>query len=146
MVVGARTRPTPAPQLPEKRPEVIVDFQIDRGLLFVVLKNIGAASAYRVVTRFDRPFRGLGGKKEMTQMALFRELEFLPPGKQFVQLVDSVSAYFARNEPPRLTATVIYSNREGHQFEDVMPHNLEIYRDLGDVDLRDSDYVRKEHS
>jgi len=46
-----------------RRPEVIVDFHVERGLLFVMLKNIGSSSAYRVVTRFDQPFRGLGGQE-----------------------------------------------------------------------------------
>jgi hypothetical protein len=118
----------------DRRPEVIVDFHVERGLLFVMLKNIGSSSAYRVVTRFDQPFRGLGGQKDITAMALFRAVGFLPPGKQFLQLVDPVSAYFSRREPLRLQATVTYSDRDGRQFEDVMPHDLQVYQDLGDVE------------
>jgi hypothetical protein len=120
----------------DRRPEVIVDFQVERGLLFVVLKNIGSSSAYRVVTQFDQPFRGLGGQKDITGMALFRAVEFLPPGKQFLQLVDPLSAYFTRREPLRLQATVTYSDRDGRQFEDVMAHDLQVYLDLGDVEVR----------
>jgi hypothetical protein len=133
-------RTTPErPGLPaDRQPEVIVDFHVERGLLFVMLKNIGTASAYGVVTRFDQPFCGLGGGKNITEMALFRELEFLPPGKQFAQLVDPVSTYFSRREPVRLTATVTYANRDGRHFEDVMRHNLQVYRELGDVDMRDN--------
>jgi hypothetical protein len=130
--------PRTARQLPDlaatdRRPEIIVDFHVERGLLFVVLKNIGASSAYRVVTKFDHPFRGLGGKKDITEMALFRGVEFVPPGKQFLQLIDQASAYFGRDEPRRLKATVTYADRDGRKFEDVMPHDLQVYRDLGDV-------------
>jgi hypothetical protein len=129
-------RTTRVPAGDDRRPEIIIDFHVERGWLFVVLKNIGPSSAYRVITRFDQPFRGLGGQKVITEMALFRGVEFVPPGKQFLQLVDSVSAYFSRQEPLRLTATVTYANRDGQQFEDVMPHDLQVYRDLGDVDMR----------
>jgi hypothetical protein len=127
--VTRRQLPDEAPT--ERRPEIIVDFQIENGCLFVVLKNIGTSSAYRVVTRFDRPFHGLGGTKDVAEMALFRGVEFMPPGKQFVQLVDQIHAYFGRKEPPRVKATVTYADRDGRQFEDVMPHDLQIYRDLG---------------
>jgi hypothetical protein len=130
--------PRPHPPRPgatpvEVRPDVIVDFQVEDGLLFVVLKNIGAASAYGVVTRFDHPFHGLGGRKDIAELALFRSLAFVPPGKAFVQLVDHVGAYFARQEPRRLEATVTYADRDGRTYTDVMPHDLDIYRDLADA-------------
>lgn len=117
----------------EARPDVIVDFQVEDGLLSVVLKNIGAASAYGVVTRFDHPFHGLGGRKNIADLALFRSLAFVPPGKTFVQLVDHVGAYFARREPRRLEVTVTYADRDGRTYTDVMPHDLDIYRDLADA-------------
>lgn len=118
---------------PAIRPEVIVDFTVEGGLLFVVLHNIGAASAYRVVTRFDQPFRGLGGRKEISSSALFRSLLFMPPAKQFTQLVDPIGAYFRRDEPRRLTATITYTDREGRRYSEVVPHDLDIYRDLAET-------------
>jgi hypothetical protein len=116
---------------PVHRPDMIVDFQADQALLYIVLKNIGARSAYRVITHFDKPFRGLGGEKCISELQLFKSLLFIPPGKEFVQLVDPLGAYFRRREPSRLTATITYQDREGRKFEDVIPHDLRIYRDLG---------------
>jgi hypothetical protein len=113
------------------RPEVIVDFQADQALLFVVLKNIGARSAYRVTTKFDPAFHGLDGRKCISALQLFRYLLFMPPGKEFIQLVDPIGAYFRRREPGRITATISYEDREGHKFKDVISHDLRIYRDLG---------------
>jgi len=55
----------------------------------------------------------------------------MPPGKEFVQLVDSLGAYFGRREPRRITATSTYEDREGRKFEDVISHDRRIYRDLG---------------
>jgi hypothetical protein len=98
--------------------------------LFVILQNIGAASAYDVATRFDRPFRGLGGRKDVSALALFRSAPFLPPRKRIAQLVDALDAYFLRDEPTRLTATITYADREGRRYKETIPHDLEIYRDL----------------
>ena len=56
------------------RPDVLVDFNLRNGLLFVTVQNIGAGSAYQVVTRFDHPFRGLGGRKDLTELALPAEI------------------------------------------------------------------------
>ena len=53
------------------------------------------------------------------------------PGKEFIQRVDSIGAYFRRREPSRITATISYEDREGHKFKDVISHDLRIYRDLG---------------
>lgn len=121
---------TPQPAAPSVRPDVIVDFSVDRGLLFVLVHNIGGASAYQVVTRFDQPFNGLGGRKDLSRLALFKSLLFLPPGKQISQLVDHLDAYFQRDEPTLLTATLTYADRDGRRYKDVVPHDLSIYRDL----------------
>jgi hypothetical protein len=127
------SRPAATPLTTATRPEVILDFHVDQGLLFVVLKNVGLSSAYRIVTRFDRGFRGMGGSKDMSKMALFRTLQFMPPGKQFLQLIDPIAAYLGRQEPMRLDATVTYLDRDGKRYEEVIPHDLEIYRDFGEV-------------
>jgi hypothetical protein len=82
-----------------------------------------------VVTRFDRPFHGLGGRKDLSRLALFRSLLFLPPGKQVSQLVDHLDAYFQRDEPTRLNATITYADRNGVRYKEVVPHDLEVYRD-----------------
>lgn len=116
--------------VPPVRPDVFVDFSVHRGLLFVSVRNIGAASAYDVRTMFDQPFRGLGGRTDCSALALFHALRFLPPGKRIRHLVDTAGAYFQRKEPLHLTATLTYADREGRQFTDVIPHNLEVYRDL----------------
>ena len=122
--------PPPPSPLPPVRPDVIVDFALEGGLLFVAVQNIGAASAYHVVVEFDCAFRGLGGRKDLSTIALFRSLMFLPPGKRLVQLVDSADAYFQRGEPTRLNATISYVDRDGQRFVELVPHDLEVYRDL----------------
>ena len=112
-----------------------MDFTCRDGLLFVILKNIGARSAYRVTTRFDKPFSGLGGQKPIAGLRLFKLLDFMAPGKEFCQLVDPLTVYMKRREPARLTATLTYRDREGCRFDDVITHDLRIYQDLGEIRL-----------
>jgi len=113
------------------RPDVIVDFQCAQGLLFILLKNIGERSAYGVRASFDKPLLGLSGQKNISELQLFRSVEFVPPGKEFSQLVDPVAIWFQQDRPRRYTITLTYSDREGNEFRERIVHNLDIYKDLG---------------
>jgi hypothetical protein len=114
---------------------VIVDFICREGILFVVLRNIGERSAYRVTTSFDKPFTGLGGSKRISELRLFRRLEFMPPGKEFRQLVDPLAGYLRRRQPTRLAATITYRDRDGRRYNDVIVHDLRVFEDLGESRL-----------
>lgn len=120
---------------PMRRPEVIVDFAVDDGMLSVCLKNIGDSSGYRVRTVFDKPFYGLNGDKCLSRMRVFREVAFMPPGKEFCQFVDMLARYAKRKEPMQLKATVSYRDRAGNRYQDVMAHDLRIYLELGQARL-----------
>jgi hypothetical protein len=115
------------------RPEVIVDFNCSQGLLFILLKNIGARSAYNVRTVFDHPLRGIGGQKCISELQLFRCVEFIPPGKEFSQFVDPIAAWFKRGHASHYAITIHYDDRDGNSFAEHITHNLEIYKDLGTI-------------
>jgi hypothetical protein len=123
----------------ESEPEVIVDFDFEGGLLFVGVRNLGARPALEVSTRFDKPFRGLGGARKMNGLALFKRIEFLAPGKEIRTLLDSSAAYFAREEPTLLTATVSYRTAAGERRRYAITHDLSIYRELAYVPEGETD-------
>ena len=127
------------PPLPDADLQVIVDFEFDRGLLYVAVRNIGQAPALGVSTTFDKPFRGLGGRREMNGLALFRRIEFLAPGREVRTLLDSSAAYFGRDEPTLLTATVAYRTSGGERRKHAITHDLSIYRDLAYVPEGETD-------
>jgi hypothetical protein len=114
----------------EPRPDVIVDFVFEDGMLFVAVQNIGSEPALRVHVAFDPPFKGLGGTASIPELPLFRNIEFLAPSRSICTLLDSSAAYFARQEPEQITATASYSDRSGQKFSCTMRHDLAIYRDI----------------
>ena len=124
----------------QREPDVIVDFIFEKGLLNISIKNIGAEPAYEVKTIFDKKFRGLEGEKAVTELPLFSKLLFLPPGKTITTFLDSSAAYFHREEPMMITATTVFKNRAGEKFKNTMRHNLEIYKEIGYLEVRNKSF------
>ena len=114
--------------------EVMLDVVFDRGLLFLVVENLGDRPAHSVRIKFDQPFSGVGGAKKMQRLALFRKLEFLAPQKSIEVFLDRSASYFARKEPTQLTATISWRTPEGERLTSTVHHDLEIYRDLGYIE------------
>ncbi len=130
----------------EPRPDVIVDFLFEDGMLFVAVQNIGSEPAQRVHVAFDPPFKGLGGTASMAELPLFRNIEFLAPARSIRTLLDSSAAYFARREPEQITAAISYSDRSGHQFSCTILHDLAIYRDITFIPKSRKDSATYGHS
>jgi hypothetical protein len=95
----------------EPRPDVIVDFVFEDGMLFVAVQNIGAQPAQQVHVTFEPPFRGLGGTASIPELP-FRNIEFLRLTP--IHTADS-AAYFAV-EPEQITATISYRDRSGENL------------------------------
>ena|SRR5688500_1832048 len=119
-----------AGEVARDKPEVIVEFLFDKGVLSVAIRNIGVRAAMKVVTAFDRPFTGLGGAKEMSSLPLFKNVEFLGPAREIVTLLDTSVSYFRRKQPTRIAARVSYVDADDRKYETTIHHDLEIYREL----------------
>ena len=111
------------------RPEVLVEFLFDRGVLSIAVRNVGNRAALKVSVAWDRKIVGLGGTREISRLAMFRNIEFLGPGREVATLVDSSHAYFERGEPLQVSALVRYHDAEGTGYEQRIAHDLEIYRE-----------------
>ena len=114
-------------------PDVIVDFVFEDGLFFLAVTNIGPDPAERVHISFDPSFKGLGGGVSIPDLPLFRNIEFLAPGRSIRTLLDSAAAYFARREPERITVNLSFADRAGRNYKSAIRHDLSIYRDLAFV-------------
>ena len=115
----------------DARPDVIVDFVFDQGLLYITVVNIGEAPAYGISVTFDREIKGLGGSKLISGMPLFRRIEFMPPQKRITTFLDTSASYFAHDQPLQIETTIRFADRQGKHFSNLIKHNLEIYRDIG---------------
>lgn len=113
------------------RPEVIIDFIFAEGLFYISIKNIGARPAYKVSTKFDKTIVGVEGKKTISELPLFKCIEFLPPEKEIRTFLDTSSSYFRRNEPTNISIQVRYEDSSGKRYLNTIKHNLEIYREIG---------------
>jgi hypothetical protein len=117
----------------EREFDVSVDFVFEDGLLYVLVANIGERPALKVSCRFEPAFHGLGGSVEVSRLPLFRNIEYLAPGREIRTLVDSSAAYFARKEPTKLEIAVTYRDEDGARRQATIAHDLGIYRDLAYV-------------
>lgn len=115
------------------RPEVVVEFLFDRGMLFISVRNIGARPATNVAVKFDEKIIGLGGRKEISALPLFRNIEFLGPAREIGTLVDTSESYFHRKQPTKLSARISYLDLQKQKYETTIKHDLEIYRELSYV-------------
>ena len=118
-----------------RKPEVIVDFIFDDGLFYITVKNIGAMPAYKVTTQFDKEFRGVAGEKMISDLALFKCIEFLPPQKEIRTFLDSSAAYFDRNEPANISTLITYRDSRKRRYASKIDHNLEIYKEIGYISI-----------
>ena len=112
------------------RPEVIVEVLFDCGLLHISVHNIGDRPAINVSVKFNKKILGLNGRREISALALFKNIEFLGPGREIVSLLDSSSSYFKRKQPTKISAQVTYRDLEKRSYEVTIKHDLEIYREL----------------
>ena len=128
---------------PGRRPEVIVEFLFDHGMLFISVNNIGERGAVNVSVKFDQKIFGLGGLKEISQLRLFQSLQFLGPNREIVTFVDSTASYFGSKQPVHITAKISYQDSDSRQYDESITHNLEVFRDLIYLDPDQTDNCSK---
>jgi hypothetical protein len=120
----------------EDGPDVILDVVFEDGLLYLALANIGLRPALQVETRFNRKLLGLGGTKDVSELPLFRKVEFLGPGREIRTLLDSAPSFFAGRRVTTLVARIAFRDETGGRHEKTIKHDLAIYRELAYVQRR----------
>ena len=115
--------------------EVIVDFIFEEGLFFISIRNIGDRPVFEVAVKFNKKIFGVEGKKEVSALPLFKNIEFLAPQKEIVTFLDTSVSYFGRKQPTRLSVKISYRDSDGIKHVTTIRHDLEIYKEIG--------YIRK---
>jgi hypothetical protein len=127
---GSSFSPEPATGPTLRRPEVIVEFIFDRGLLFIAVRNIGERHAINVSVNFNKKIMGLNGTRNISELPLFKNIMFIGPQREIKTLLDTSASYFKRKQSTKITAKISYSDAENHKYESTIDHDLQIYREL----------------
>jgi hypothetical protein len=111
---------------------VVVDVVFEDGLLYLELLNLADRPALNVKCSFDPPPADLEGR-DVSQLRLFRHVDFLGPRRGLRTLLDSPAGYFRRKGPARVTAVVEYERPNGSRQTSRVIHDLELFRELAYV-------------
>ena len=113
----------------EKPSKIILDFVYENNLLYVVIENMGDTVTNRVSIDFDKKIMGLGKEKNISEMQIFKTISVFPPKKRFKIFVDTFSSYVKNKQPLLLTSKITYY-QNNKRFEDIIKHDLRIYKDF----------------
>jgi hypothetical protein len=127
----------PAAVSEHREADVVLDVEFERGLLFLVLENLGGAPAHTVRVRFDSPLTGLGGERRIDRLQIFRRLEFLGPGRRIRVFLDRSALFFAREEEGVVSARVSWRTEDGARRSRTIRHDLAAYRDFPYLEVPD---------
>jgi hypothetical protein len=110
---------------------VIVDFIFEDGLFFISIRNIGDDPAFKVTIEFDKKITGVCGRKEISYLPLFKNIEFLAPHKEIKTFLDTSESYFNSKQPENISVKISYKNKEGKLITGIINHDLGIYKEIG---------------
>ena len=111
--------------------EVYLDFVFEAGLFYIVIKNNSNSPVFKVHVKFSNRMLGVDGKKEITSINLFKNIEFLAPQKEIKTFLDTSESYFSRKQPTKIVTEIVYTDIHSKNHKVVIKHDLEIYRDIG---------------
>jgi len=118
---------------PEKNPDVIIDFEYNKGSLFIVIENIGNDSAYDTSVKFNKKILGMQKTKNISSLRIFQSLKFLPPGKKIKILVDLFQFYLLGKQPMQIRTVIFFRNKLKQIFQNSIQHDLSIYEDFVEI-------------
>jgi hypothetical protein len=108
---------------------VIVDVVLEDAVLYLELANLADRPALEVTCSFDPPLIDVQGR-DVSELRVFRRMEFLGPRRRLRTLLDSVPGYFGRKAPTRAVVTVEYQRPGQRRRTTTVTHDLELYREL----------------
>ena len=109
-------------------PHVVLDTALVDGLVWLIVENIGDASAHKISVRFSRKLMGLGGDVEVSALPLFEDLGFLAPGKSHRIVLDRADLVLSGRRSYVFTAVVDFQDDRGRDHTTRTRHNLGIYK------------------
>jgi hypothetical protein len=114
---------------PQHVAEVVLDVEVDRGRVHLVLANCGDAAATDVVVEFSRPLAAADSGLPVSELPVFRRLGVLRPGRTLRVFWNSAPVLLGGNdEAEPFVAIVAWSERARGRQRETYHHDLSIYR------------------
>jgi hypothetical protein len=111
--------------------EVVLDVDVVKGRVHLVLANCGEAVATDVQVTFSRALVGLGGSLRVSELPIFTKLGVLRPGRVLRIFWDAApSLLMHKSQAAPFVATVSWSERSRPRQQADYHHDLSIYRQL----------------
>jgi hypothetical protein len=132
---AARKRPPaksddPSP-LVARSAEVVLDVDVEKDRVHLVLANCGDAVATDVQVKFSRALVGLGGSLRVSDLPIFTKLGVLRPGSAVRVFWDAAPSLLAqKGQAAPFVATVSWTERSRPRQQVAYHHDLSIYRQL----------------
>ncbi len=109
---------------------MVLDVEVERHRVHLVLANCGDAVATDVQVKFSRELMGLGGSLNISTLPVFTRLGVLRPGSALRIFWDAAPSLLAQREPVGpFVATVSWSERSRPRQRADYQHDLSIYRE-----------------
>ena len=121
-----------ATRVSQTRPHVIVDFETEEYLMYLALRNIGNGIAREVSLRFKPPLKDSRGRV-ISNMPLFKKVDYFPPDKKVRTLFDSGPSYFgASPKLPRIfnVSLSYFDDAKNEKFQEKIKLDLSVYENL----------------
>jgi hypothetical protein len=111
--------------------EVVLDVDIEKDRVHLVLANCGDAVATDVQVKFSRALVGIGGSIRVSDLPIFTKLGVLRPGRVVRIFWDAAPSLLGqRGQAAPFVATVSWSERSRGRQQVDYHHDLSIYRQL----------------
>ena len=108
---------------------VVVDVVLEDGVLYLELVNLSDRPALDVGCSFDPTLVDVQGR-DVSELRVFRRVEYLGPRRRLRTLLDSVPGYFSRKGAARFAVSVEYERPGTPRAETKVVHDLDLYREL----------------
>jgi hypothetical protein len=108
---------------------VVVDVLYEDGVLYLELANLADRPALNVACSFDPPLVDVQGR-DVSELRVFRRVEFLGPQRRLRTLLDSVAGHFGRDGAAQVAITVEYERPGSARTATRVTHDLQLYGEL----------------
>ena len=118
-----------SPALAPRTAEVVLDLEVERGAVHLVLANCGDAVATAIRVEFSRPLKGVGGTIDISALPVFHSLGVLRPARTLRLFWDAAHTLLAREgDAEPFVATVSWDEPARERQRAQYRHDPSIYR------------------